>query len=276
MAKLTAIIQLSRPINTLITGLSVLVAVIITGKLTPVSALILACLSAGLIAAASNTINDVFDIEIDRVNKPLRPLASGKLSKNSAQVVALIEYFIGNVLALFISTDMFLFAFLFSILSFLYSAYLKRTILWGNFAVSFISAAAFIYGGLAVNRPLVAVIPAGFAFFFHFGREIIKDLEDIKGDTLGNARTLPIRFGPGPCIALIWVNFIILILLTILPYGMGWYGGLYFLIVVVGVYPVILYALITILKNTQPAHLGFLSNLLKADMLVGLLAIYLR
>jgi 4-hydroxybenzoate polyprenyltransferase len=127
-----------------------------------------------------------------------------------------------------------------------------------------------------VNRPSETVIPALFAFFFHFGREIIKDMEDIRGDSQHYANTFPVHFGIGPSVALVWVNFIILLILLILPYGMGWYGITYFIIVLAGVYPIIFYAMISILKNTSSAHLGFLSNVLKADMVVGLLAIYFR
>ena len=276
LAKLNAYIQLARPVNALITLLSVFVATFITGTLEPLSAVILACISAGLIASAANTINDYYDVEIDRVNKPHRSLAAGKVSAATAKTAALAEYALGIFLAAFISLPMFLMAAIFSALTYLYSAILKRTVLWGNFAVSLTTAAAFIYGGLSVNRPGEAVIPAVFAFFFHFGREILKDMEDIRGDSQHYAKTFPIRFGIGPSIALVWVNFIILAILLILPYSIGWYGITYFIIVLAGVYPVIFYALVSMLKNTSSAHLGFLSSMLKADMVVGLLAIYFR
>lgn len=273
---LKAYIQLARPVNALITLLSVFIAAFITGTLAPPEAVALACLSAGLIGSAANTINDYYDIDIDRVNKPYRVLAAGKINARSARLAALVEYALGIILAAFISLPMFLMAFIFSALTFIYSAILKRTILWGNFAVSLTTAAAFIYGGLAVNRPGEAIIPAVFAFFFHFGREIIKDMEDIQGDSQHQAKTFPIHFGLGPSVALVWANFIILAVLLILPYSMGWYGIIYLVIVLSGIYPVIFYAMISILKNTSPAHLGFLSNILKADMLAGLLAIYFR
>lgn len=275
-SKFLAFIQLARPVNAFITFLSVLVAAFITGTLEPLGAVISACISAGLIASAANTINDYYDIDIDRVNKPQRILAAGKLSPKSALIAALLEYTLGILLAAFISLPMFLMAFFFSGLTYFYSAYLKRTVLWGNISVSLTTAAAFIYGGLAVNRPAETVIPAAFAFFFHFGREIIKDMEDIRGDSRYHAKTFPVRYGMPPSIILVWVNFIILILLTILPYRLGLYGNRYLLVVVAGIYPVILYVLISILVNTTPRHLGFISNLLKADMLVGLLAIYLH
>lgn len=274
--KFFAYIQLARPVNAVITLLSVLVAAFITGTLEPLGAVILACISAGLIGSAANTINDYYDVEIDRINKPQRTLAAGKLPPQSALAAAIIEYVLGIIPAAFISFPMFLMAFFFSVFTYLYSAYLKRTILWGNIAVSLSTAAAFIYGGLAVKRPQETIIPAAFAFFFHFGREIIKDMEDTRGDSRFHANTFPVRFGMPPSIVLVWINFIILVLLTILPYSMGLYGSRYLLVMIAGIYPVILYVLIGILVNTTPRHLGFISNLLKADMLVGLLAIYLH
>lgn len=275
-SRLPALIQLSRPVNVAITFLAVFIAAFITGTLQPLPAVFLACLSAALIAAAANTINDFYDMEIDRINKPRRPLPAGKISPAAARAAALAEFALGNLLAALISLPMFLIAAFFSLLTWLYAAFLKRTPLWGNLAVSLTTAAAFIYGGTAVNRPAHTLIPAAFAFFFHFGREIIKDMEDIKGDSAQRAATFPIRFGMRPAIALVWANFIILLALTIFPFAIGWYGPVYLFIVAVGLYPVIFYTLISLLKNTSRRHLGFLSALLKADMVVGLLAIYFR
>ena len=271
-----AILQLTRPINTLITFLSVFVAAFISGPLEPLNTVILACLSAGFIMAAGNTINDYYDIDIDLINKPQRPLPSGKISKEAAWRAAVGEFLIGNIIAAFISAPMLFIAFSFSMLIYLYAARLKGMALWGNIAVSLTTAAAFTYGGMAVGQPQEAIIPALFAFFFHFGREIIKDMEDVEGDRRGNASTFPIRYGFAPAIKLIWANFLILIGLTILPYAMSWYGKIYFIIVITGVHTVLLFVLFSIRKNTEPEHLGFLSNLLKADMVVGLLAIYFR
>ncbi len=275
-SRLQTLIQLSRPVNVAITLLSVFIAAFITGTLQPLRAVLLACISAGLIAAAANTINDFYDLEIDRINKPRRPLPAGKISPAAARAAALAEFALGNLLASLISPPMFLIAAFFSLLTYLYAAFLKRTVLWGNFAVSLTTAAAFFYGGTAVNRPAQTLIPAAFAFFFHFGREIIKDMEDVRGDSVHHARTFPIRFGMRPAIALVWVNFITLMALTLLPFAMGWYGPVYFIIVAAGLYPVIFYTLISLLKNTTSRRLGFLSALLKADMVVGLLAIYFR
>ncbi len=276
LTKIKAIFLLSRPVNVVIAVLSVFVAAFITGTIQPIEYVIIACISCGLIFAGANTINDYFDVAIDKINKPYRPITAGMITQSQSLLVAIIEYISGIALGLAISVDMFLIAAFFAILSFLYSAYLKRTVLWGNFTVSLSTAAVFIYGGMAVRKPIQAIIPATFAFFYHFGREIIKDIQDMKGDAENAAHTFPVKFGIAPAILLIWMNFLLLIFLTVLPYWENWYGLNYFLIVIFGMYPIILYALFSILKNTDPKHLGFISNLLKADMFIGLLAIYFR
>lgn len=273
---LRAVVQLARPVNGLITMASVLVAAVLAGSLEPLEAVALACASAGLINAAGNTINDYFDVEIDRVNKPCRPLPAGRISPRGALLAAGVEFVSGNLLAAIISPAMLLFAVFFSALICIYSSHLKRTPLWGNVAVSLTSAAAFIYGGMAVQRPREAVIPALFAFFYHLGREIIKDMEDMTGDRLGNAHTFPVRYGKRKSVALVWGNFLLLVGLTMWPYLTGGYGTTYFIVVVTGIYPVIGYVLFSLLRRTDPDHLNFLSNLLKADMLIGLIALYFR
>lgn len=276
LTKIKAFFLLARPVNVLIAVLSVFVAAFITGTVQPVADVIKACISCGLIFAAANTINDYYDLNIDKINKPHRPLPSGIISPKAAFVVSIIEYAFGIMLGGIISRDMFLMAAFFSALSFFYSAYLKRTVLWGNLAVSLSTAAVFVYGGIAVRRPIHTIIPAVFAFFYHFGREIIKDIQDLKGDSQNSAATFPVKFGIAPAVRLIWLNFLLLTFLTTLPFWAKWYGLNYFLIVILGMYPVIFYVMISIIKNTESKHLGFLSNLLKADMFIGLLAIYFR
>lgn len=271
-----AIFLLSRPVNVLIAMLSVFIAAFISGSIQPLHHVLLACLSCGLIFAGANTINDYYDFRIDQINKPNRPLPSGMIGAKTVLGISGVEYTMGILLGLTISLPMFLMAAFFSALSVFYSAYLKRTVLWGNFTVSLSTAAVFIYGGLAVKKPVQAIIPATFAFFFHFGREIIKDIQDLKGDSQNAANTFPVRFGVTPAVQLVWANFALLIFLTLVPYWKQWYGVHYLFIVILGVYPVIFYVLFSMIKNRNPQHLGFLSNLLKADMFVGLLAIYFR
>ncbi|HFE63385.1 MAG TPA: hypothetical protein ENK14_03085 [Caldithrix sp.] len=270
-----AFIVIARPVNVLIGMLSIFIAAFITGTLQPFNRVLFAVVSGGIITAAANTINDYFDLAIDRVNKPYRPLPSGQMSVTLALNLSIAEFFAGIILSVFISRTAFLIASTISLLLFFYSFKLKRVPLWGNLAVSFASAMAFIYGGVAVDRVSRTLIPAAFAFFYHFGRELIKDIQDMEGDARDQAKTFPLVFGKTAALRLTTLNFLLLIIFIAIPFIFGWYGSAYFVVILIGVYPVLLFSIYRIWSNQSFASLGFVSNLLKADMLIGLLAIYL-
>ncbi len=274
VTKLLALVQISRPVNVFIGMLSIFIAAFITGSLQPEGNVLLACVVGGLVTAAANTINDYFDIEIDRINKPQRVLPAGKISPRLAFQASWGEFLLALVLAAFINLIAFIITAFTSLLLFFYSYRLKRLPLWGNLAVSLSSALAFIFGGVAVYRVEKTFIPAVFAFLFHFGREIIKDIQDMTGDARENARTFPLVFGKTPAIRLSTVIFLLTILVTTLPFLLHIYSIRYFRIVLFGVHPVLLFSIFSIRRNQSVRNLGFVSNLLKADMLVGLLAIY--
>jgi len=275
LQKIYNYIVLSRPVNVVIAFITIIIAAGISGPLIPLKNLILAALSASFITIGANVINDYFDIEIDRVNKPKRILPAGRISKQNALIYFIAAYIIAWMLALLINIEMLLISVISGIVLILYSYKYKRVVLWGNFIVSFISGLAFIFGGLAVNRTNEALFPAGFAFFFHFGREIIKDIQDIEGDKPQGAVTYPIKYGVRKSLILTNLIFTFLIIFTLLPYFLGYYGIYFLLIVVFGVHSVLLFVVITGWSNPSPQNLGRLSTLLKIDMLIGLLAIYM-
>jgi geranylgeranylglycerol-phosphate geranylgeranyltransferase len=266
---------ISRPVNVLISILSIFVAAFITGTIFPLAKVLLACFSGGIIMAASNTMNDYFDLDIDRVNRPKRPLVSGRLNPQFALRLAQLEFGLGIILGIFISFTAFLIALIISSLIIFYSYKLKRLPLVGNLMVSFATSMAFIYGGVAVNRIRQTIVPAVFSFFYHFGREIIKDVQDMQGDATGGARTFPLVYGEKAALQLTTLNFIFLILLLPVPYLIRWYNLNYLLVIILGICPVLFFSIYSIWKDKSPDNLGKISTLLKADMPVGLLAIYL-
>lgn len=268
-------IVLSRPVNVVIAFITIIIAAGISGPLYPFNYVILAALSASFITIGANVINDYFDIEIDRINKPKRLIPSGQISKQNALIFFMVSYLIGWILALLINIEMFLISLFSGLILILYHYKFKRVVLWGNFIVSFISGLVFIYGGMAVNRVNESLFPACFAFFFHFGREIIKDIQDIEGDKPQGAVTYPIKFGIRRSLILTNIIFVILIIFTIIPYLLGYYGIYFLLIVVIGVHSVLIFVIITGWSNPSPKNLGRLSTILKIDMLVGLFAIFM-
>lgn len=266
--------MLTRPVNVLIGGLSIFVGALVSGSIQPIEKVLVACVSGALVAAGANAINDYFDVEIDRRNKPYRPLPAGRVTRRAAKGQALACLALGSALGALIGVLPLAVATLTALLLYVYSWRLKRTVLWGNVAVSVATGLAFLYGGLAVGRPWAASIPAGFAFLFHLGREIIKDVEDMEGDRLEGAVTLPIRHGWRAALAVATAVYALVVLVTPLPYAAGVYGSAYLLVVIAGVDTVVAYVLVTMWRRPEPPVLHRLSELLKADMFLGLVAIY--
>jgi geranylgeranylglycerol-phosphate geranylgeranyltransferase len=275
LKKLKHYFILLRPLNVIIGMISIFIGAFITGTISPLMKVIFACISGGLIAGGANVINDYYDIEIDKINKPQRPIAAGAISLKYAFVYSIILYFMGIIFGWLVNWQAFIVSIFSSILLFLYSAKLKRTVLWGNLSVSLVTALAFIYGGIAVNRLSFAIIPALFSFVYHLGREIIKDIEDIEGDRADNISTFPIVYGAIPALKLATLVYIILILITFVPYLLNLFG-IYYLIVVVGIVDlVVVYVLFNMWKNYESNNLSRLSIILKLNMFAGLIAIYL-
>ena len=250
-------------------------AAIVAGSIFPLHKLLLACFSGSFITIAANAINDYYDLDIDKINRPYRPLPKELLTPNDALVFSLVCFGFGIFISFFINSTAVVISILFSILLFLYSFHFKRTVLVGNFIVSLATAFAFIYGGLAVNRLGQSLFPATFAFLMHFGREIIKDMEDAEGDKQNHAQTLPIQHGFKISKWCVTILFGFLLFATLIPYVLNLYGFWYLLTVLLGVNSVLVFVTLSMWANSEKENLRKLSAILKADMLVGLFAIYL-
>ena len=195
LAPIHGLIQLTRPLNVALFlaggALGGLLAGGADAFVPPHAArLALACVSAALIGAGANAINDVYDLAIDRVNRPGRPLPSGQVSVQAARVLWATTTALGVALGAAVSAVHLGIAAASAALLWAYSARLKRVPLLGNVAVALVIGLALLYGGLAVGGWQGAAVGAGFAFLTTLAREIVKDVEDVVGDRAGGARTL--------------------------------------------------------------------------------------
>lgn len=159
--------------------------------------MVLAMISAALIGGGANAINDVYDLDIDRVNRPDRVLPSGAISVSVAKALWLILSVLGVGLAFAISSLHVGIAVISGILLWAYSAKLKRVLIWGNLAVAMILGLAVFYGGVVpAGGNLMAVgVGVAFAFITTLAREVAKDIEDVEGDSLIGARTMSTVWG---------------------------------------------------------------------------------
>lgn len=273
--KLTAIIKLIRPINFLITFISVIVAAVIClPDKSPGMNVFIAALAASLVMASGNIINDIFDIEIDKINRPGRALPSGKISTKKALVLYFIFLLLSFIFSWFINLSAFLIVAVTTLILYLYSKFFKRIPLIGNIVVAFLTGLVFIFGGVVVGNPSVAIIPALFAFLINLIREIVKDMEDVEGDRKADVITFPIKFGLQNSKVLILVITILLVLYTLYPFITQLYKIEYFIIVMIIVNPILVYSMKLLFENETPGSLNKISNLLKLNMVFGLIAIY--
>ena len=216
-----AFLKILRPANGLMAAFAVLISALIVSYPLNYN-LLLALFVAFLVSGAGMTINDYFDYEIDKINKPKRPLPSKQISKNAALIYSLLLFLSGNIIALFIGQTIFFLTLFNTILLFIYSWKLKRLAFIGNLAVSWLTASAFLYGSLlkGVLVPNIIILFL-MAFTVSVGREIVKTIEDMDGDKKVGAKTLPIVFGE-KIAGWIAIFFIFLgLLATPFPYALG-------------------------------------------------------
>ena len=272
---LKSYIKISRPLNVLISFVSIGIGALVSGSFHWNANLFFAGLTAALITAGANIINDIYDIEIDRINKPDRPLPSGGVSLNGAKLLFVILYLLALFFAALCGKILFFIALLISVLLYWYSASLKKSVIWGNLLVGVISGFTFIYGAMSVGDWRGGVMPAMLAFFFHFGRELLKDMQDVEGDIAGNAITFSGKYGLKKAAVLTRTVFAVLIIVTLIPFFLKIYNEIYLIIVIFGVDTVLVYIVSVLNENTDTVQLDKLSKILKIEMLIGLLAIYL-
>ena len=274
--RLNAYLTLIRPPNTLMIGLAVVIGEAIgLGKLPGIVEAIFGFLTASLMMAGTMVANDVYDVEIDKVNSPQRPLASGTVKTGKAVALAVILSSAAIVFAALLGLWTFLTALLALALMIYYNTRGKKTGLIGNAVVSFNVALPFFYGGLAVNKisPLLFIFSV-VAFLANFGREVAKGIADIKGDSLRQVRTLAVVRGSKAAASASAILFVLAVLLSFLPPFLESISWLYYPPVIaadVG----FLYSAYRLTRNQTPENIRSLKGHVLLWMLLGLVGFLL-
>ena len=273
LKSLLTLLEITRPQNCLITFLSVVLGGWL-GAHALTGFLLTAAISASLLMAGANALNDLWGVSSDRINHPGRPLPSNRLSTRAVRVEAVTLLVLGCLTTLPLSPPAPGIALLACAILVLYNGILKNVPLAGNLMISLLCGTAFLFGGYAVGQPGPALIPAIFAVFFHFGREILKDLQDLQGDRHVESSTLPIWAGERAAGAAVAATFLVLIAVTLYPFLSGIYGSIYLFLVFCLDF-LLLYVVFEVWRSHSADHLRWLSHLLKAGMILGLLSIFL-
>jgi geranylgeranylglycerol-phosphate geranylgeranyltransferase len=266
--------KLSRPMSTL-TGV---LAVVLGGYVAGTGAwdkIALAALATLFVSAAANAWNDYRDIDIDRINQPQRPLPSGMVSPRAALVFSIILAALSILLAAFISPLALAIAVASNILLYVYSVWLKSTVLLGNATVAFISAMSPVFGGVAAGNPRPSLWLGAIIFVGILGREVLKTLADYEGDKAHRVRTIATAIGPRAARTVFFFLLGATAIIMLAPYLFGFFEPVYAYIVALGVFPVAIYVIIHVTRERTGPQLERLSQILKYDFLIWFAAVLL-
>jgi len=191
-------IALTRPGNMVLTAIAVVAGAFIAAG-TDISnfqiQILICCLCSMMLVGGGNALNDYNDRKTDKENHPKRPIPSGSVSPDSAYMYAQALLGLGLlILLLTLENKMpFVIALIGVILLIAYENGLKAAGITGNVVVGLMSGAVFLFAGMAVNEPGPTLWMFGLAVLATITREIVKDIQDLEGDT--DRRTLPSRIG---------------------------------------------------------------------------------
>ena len=261
----------------------------------------LLCFATILITSGGYVINDYFDVRIDEINKPAYQFVGRDIMGRTAIKWHILLTTLGCFIGFYLSYRVKLLSFglifpAVGLLLWFYSAKYKRLLFWGNFIVALLSALVvlivfvFEFFSLRLHPEFFAdMIPdlfwvgklflvyALFAFLVTFYREIIKDMEDVKGDARVGCRTIPIVFGikASRWIVAVLITFSVLLLAASLL--VLWRLGLmtvFWYLLATTLAPMI-YLVYGIFGSNTPEEYHIMSNICKIIMVAGVLSMQL-
>lgn len=254
------------------------------------SLLYLLMITATILIAASGYIsNDYFDVVTDRINKPDKQYIGVQITAGSALAAALSLSIFAIALAIWLTILMqnWLPAVILIIalaVAWWYAFQLKKSLLWGNIAVAGMSAGTIAMAWMIENqcsqvqgepfRIITGIITAIslFAFLLSLQREIVKDIEDIKGDRLINCKSLPIvkgiPFTKTILLSITIITFILLIIAQIYLVQLSRIIAVVWLLICVEI--PLMYFLMSLTSSKIKSDYHKLSTLLKWIMLGGM------
>jgi geranylgeranylglycerol-phosphate geranylgeranyltransferase len=234
--------------------------------------------AAFFVCGFGNVVNDLRDIDSDRINHPGRPLPSCRLNRRQAGLIAFMFLVLSLVLMIPLNGSGRMIVGGALVLVTWYNLVLKQTAFWGNIAVSLLAAFTFILGGSERDITDALVLPgplagAALAFLMHLAREMVKDIEDRTGDAMAGDGTAVLKFGAKTAIAAVWVVFLALTAGTVGVYAAGWFNKAY-LILVLGLVILPLGAMLGWMSpSPDRRRCRLVSITLKLQMLIGIVAL---
>ena len=247
-------IQLFRPELSFAAGVCVFAGQILAaGKLPPLWKGVLGFISIFALAGTALILNDTFDYEVDKVNAPQRPLPSGTVTRKESLWLTGFTTLIGLATAGILGLKPLIIGVILWIIGFLYNWRFKQAGLPGNLMVSASVALTFIFGAATVNQSInpVVWIFSLMAFFIDLGEEIAGDAMDMEGDQKRNSKSIALVKGKQFALHISIVMWSMVILLSVLPFLLGWKGLSYLIPILLMDLLVVVFS-IRLLKSQTP------------------------
>jgi geranylgeranylglycerol-phosphate geranylgeranyltransferase len=219
---LRAAVSILRPVNCAMIGFAVVIGYFVSkpAAVSPID-IVLGFITGFAICAFSMVVNDYYDIDVDRVNQPSRPLPSGALSKSDAVAIAAITLILGFVAtALTLDFQALLIVALYSFLAWLYDFRAKKYGVAGNMVVASSLAIPFVYGGVISGGHVLdslLLFMASTSFLAGVGREIVKAMADVPGDKERGVRSYASVHGMRAASLLGALFFLAAVVTSVLP-----------------------------------------------------------
>ncbi|MBN1982607.1 MAG: geranylgeranylglycerol-phosphate geranylgeranyltransferase [Chitinivibrionales bacterium] len=274
MNTLSAYWRLIRPGNALLSTIGVLVGFIASRNNRSTGDLVLLLIAAASAVGFGNCINDIKDVEGDRVNHPDRPLPRGCISIMQATLFCVILSILSVGSSIAVSPLHGIAATIPLLLLTAYTFYWKATPLFGNAVVSGLVAYTIIFGCLGTTRVEWLIVPAALAFLVNMCREIIKDLQDKKGDESSGVFTTAMLSEKTITTMLITLSLFYGILLPV-PFLLGHFNLAYLLLGITIALPLHGVWLWLFFRTRGDKKYHLISNLIKLEMVAGLCSLFI-
>ncbi|MBI2085435.1 MAG: geranylgeranylglycerol-phosphate geranylgeranyltransferase [Candidatus Aenigmarchaeota archaeon] len=269
------LVALIRPLNCFMAALAVPATFLFLAGVNRIQAfskeMILGSLVVFFMCAGGNALNDLVDSRIDRINKPARPIPSRMVTKNQTLLFSFSLFLVSISAASAISKIVLISVVAGSMLLAFYDLFSKYLGILGNVIVAVILGAPFIVMGLIsgeVHKSILVAIAAGSIIF---GRELIKSIEDVKGDSIIGIHSFPAKYGKKKTASIASLSLIIGSIALV--YLRTYYNAAYIIVLLFALYKFMGPVLQPLRMTTKKA--GGYSKNIKAGIIIVILAVVL-
>jgi len=268
-------LDLIRPANCAMIGFAVIVGFFVS-KPADVSVIqgALGFLTGFFLCAYSMSANDIYDVEVDKVNRPERPIPSDRVSTQTAIRLSVLVLVAGVACCVLTLNPVAVgIALLYAFLMWIYNSRAKQTGLPGNLLVASSLAVPFIYGGIvsggSLTRSLLLMM-ALTSFFSGVGREVVKAMADAEGDAKRGVNSVARSRGPKAASSVGAAFFLLAVVASWVPLAMGLANEFYTYGVIVPD-AVFVYLAVSIVARHDPANAHIVKRIALAGMALGLI-----